>query len=136
LGCYSGAPDRSCSSPVLDLLPYLAHPIVGPAVPLAHRTLSGAHGQSGVPNRPLARATRRPLIALVTVGSGGSDSPYSPVIFSRGAFSFSREHPICRRASLGHRTVRCTTECSGLANHNHSFFNPFSLFLVMSLTLR
>jgi hypothetical protein len=40
----SGAPpDRSCSSPVLDLLPYLAHPTVGPAVPLAHRTLSGAH---------------------------------------------------------------------------------------------
>nr|ACR36582.1 unknown [Zea mays] len=40
----SGAPpDRSCSSPVLDPLPYLAHPTVGPAVPLAHRTLSGAH---------------------------------------------------------------------------------------------
>jgi hypothetical protein len=40
-------------------------------------------GQSGVPNRPLARATRRPLIALLTVGSGGSDSPDSPVNFSR-----------------------------------------------------
>jgi hypothetical protein len=40
----SGAPsDRSCSNPVLDLLPYLAHPTVEPAVPLAHRTLSGAH---------------------------------------------------------------------------------------------
>jgi hypothetical protein len=36
-------PDRSCSSPVLDLLPYLVHPTVGPAVPLAHQTLSGAH---------------------------------------------------------------------------------------------
>jgi hypothetical protein len=36
----SGAPlDRYCSSPVLDLLPYLAHPAVGPAVPLAHRTV-------------------------------------------------------------------------------------------------
>jgi hypothetical protein len=74
----SGAlPDRSCSSPVLDPLPYLAHPTVGPVVPLGHRTLSG------VPNRPLARATRRPLIAQVTVGSGGSDSPDSPVNFSR-----------------------------------------------------
>jgi hypothetical protein len=31
--------DRSCSSPVLDLLPYLVHPTVGPAVPLAHRTV-------------------------------------------------------------------------------------------------
>jgi hypothetical protein len=46
-------------------------------------------GQSGVPSRPLARATRRPLIALATVASGGSDSPDSPVIFSCGAFSFS-----------------------------------------------
>jgi hypothetical protein len=36
-------------------------------------------GQSGVPNRPLARATRHPLIALVTVGSGGSNSPDSSV---------------------------------------------------------
>jgi hypothetical protein len=36
----SGAPpDRSCSSSVLDLLPYLAHPTIGSAVPLAHRTV-------------------------------------------------------------------------------------------------
>jgi hypothetical protein len=49
-------------------------------------------GQSGVPNRPLARATRRPLIAQSTVGSGGSESPDSPV---------------------HHRTVRCTTGQSG-----------------------
>jgi hypothetical protein len=33
----SSAPlDRSCSSLVLDFLPYLVHPTVGPAVPLAH----------------------------------------------------------------------------------------------------
>jgi hypothetical protein len=56
-GQFGAPPDRSCSSPVLDLLLYLAHPTVGPEVPLAHRTLSS------VPNRPLARATRRPLIA-------------------------------------------------------------------------
>jgi hypothetical protein len=37
----SGAPpDRSCSSPVLDFLPCLAHPTVGLAVLLMHRTLS------------------------------------------------------------------------------------------------
>jgi hypothetical protein len=40
----SGAPpDRSCSCPVRDLLPYLAHPTIEPVIPLAHRTLSGAH---------------------------------------------------------------------------------------------
>jgi hypothetical protein len=31
------------SSPVPDLLPYRAHPTVGPSVPLVHGTLSGAH---------------------------------------------------------------------------------------------
>jgi hypothetical protein len=40
----SGAPsDSHCSCPVRDLLPYLAHPTVGPRGRLAHRTLSGAH---------------------------------------------------------------------------------------------
>jgi hypothetical protein len=32
-----------CSSLVRDLLPYLAHPTVGPRDRLAHQTLSGAH---------------------------------------------------------------------------------------------
>jgi hypothetical protein len=41
---------------------YRAQPTVGPWDRLAHRTLSG------VPNRPLARATRRPRIAQPTVG--------------------------------------------------------------------
>jgi hypothetical protein len=40
----SGAPpDSHCSCPVRDLLPFLAHPTVGPRGRLAHRTLSGAH---------------------------------------------------------------------------------------------
>jgi hypothetical protein len=55
---------------VPDLLPYQAQPTVGPPVPLAHRTLSVHTGQSGMTNRPLAQATRRPLIGLPTVGHG------------------------------------------------------------------
>jgi hypothetical protein len=40
----SGAPpDMNSSSPVPDLLSYQAQLTVGPPVPLAHRTLSGAH---------------------------------------------------------------------------------------------
>jgi hypothetical protein len=59
----SGAPpDSHCSSPVHDLLPYLAHPTIGPQDRLAHRTLFG------VPNRPLARTTCRALITRPTVG--------------------------------------------------------------------
>jgi hypothetical protein len=40
----SGAPtDSYCSSSVRDFFPFLAHPTVESTVPLAHRTLSGAH---------------------------------------------------------------------------------------------
>jgi hypothetical protein len=59
----SGAPpDMNSSSPVPDLLPFLAQSIVGPSVSLAHWTVSD------VTNRPLARATRRPMIVQPTVG--------------------------------------------------------------------
>jgi hypothetical protein len=44
----SGAPpDRHCSSPVRDLLPYLAHPVVGPRDRLAHRTVQCAQPTVG-----------------------------------------------------------------------------------------
>jgi hypothetical protein len=40
----SGAPpDNYCSSLVREFFPFLAHPTVELAIPLAHRTLSGAH---------------------------------------------------------------------------------------------
>jgi hypothetical protein len=40
----SGAPpDSHCSCPVRDLLPFLAHPTVGPRGQLAHWTLFSAH---------------------------------------------------------------------------------------------
>jgi hypothetical protein len=80
---------------------------------------------SGVPNRPLARATRCPLIAQLTVGherlwlTGQSGAPPdSPLIFSHDAFSFSRERRVRRRCTWAralktHRTVWCTTGQSG-----------------------
>jgi hypothetical protein len=97
----SGAPpDSYCSCPVCDLLPFLAHSTVGPRGQLPHRTLSG------VPNRPLLRATRRPrivrpIIVLATVGS-----PDSPVIFSRTPPSILESSTFHRRPA--HRTVWCT----------------------------
>jgi hypothetical protein len=72
----SGAPpDSHCSCLLRDLLSILAQTTVADSWQLAHRTLSGA------PCRPLARATRRPRIARLTVAL----------------------------AALAHRTVRCTT---------------------------
>jgi hypothetical protein len=67
----SGAPsDSHCSCPVRDLLPYLAHLTL--VLGVGWRTVhSPVHtGQSGVPIRPLLRATRRPWIAQPTVGAG------------------------------------------------------------------
>jgi hypothetical protein len=86
----SGAPpDSHCSCPVRDLLPYLAHPTVGPRGRSAHRTLSG------VPNRPLLRATRHPRIARPTIGAGdrwlighSGAPPDSPVNYSRTPLHF------------------------------------------------
>jgi hypothetical protein len=93
----SGAPpDSHCSCPVCDLLPYLAHPTVGPRGWLAHRTVYPVHtGQCGVPNRSLLRATRRPRIARPTVGAGdrwltgqSGAPPDSPVNYSRTPLRF------------------------------------------------
>jgi hypothetical protein len=70
----SGAPpDSHCSCPVRDLLPFLAHPTVGPRGQLVHRT------QSGAPCRPLVRAMRCPRIARPTVALATVGSPDSPV---------------------------------------------------------
>jgi hypothetical protein len=38
-GQLGAPPDMNNSCPASDLLPYRAHPTVGPSVPLAHRTL-------------------------------------------------------------------------------------------------
>jgi hypothetical protein len=71
-----GAPDSPVhhrtgpvACPVHDLLPIRAQLTVGATVVLAHRTLSGAHRTVRCANYPLAQATRRPLITLLTVGT-------------------------------------------------------------------
>jgi hypothetical protein len=92
-------------------------------------------GQSGVPNRPLARprvARRlrgRPLV-LAAVGS-----PDSPVNYSRTSPIFSRERPFHRRPSwrtghclVHHRTVRCARPSYRLAAQSQAF--PFSFLLL------
>jgi hypothetical protein len=60
----SGAsPDMNSTSPVPDLLPFLAKLTVAPSVPLAHRTLSGAHRTVRCDHPTVGSATCRPLIA-------------------------------------------------------------------------
>jgi hypothetical protein len=70
--------------------------------------------QSSVPNRPLVRAMRRPLIAQPTVGrkrrwlTGQSGAPPGSLVnYSRGTFSISRERWV-RRQRLGRGHWRLT----------------------------
>jgi hypothetical protein len=75
-------------------------------------------GQSGVPNRPLLRATRRPRIAQPIVGAGdrwltgpSGAPPDSPVIYSRTPSSkpesglFTRDQPSAPDTTVHHRTL-------------------------------
>jgi hypothetical protein len=141
----SGAPPHNhCSCSIRDLLLYRAHPTVAPRGWLAHRTLSG------VPNRPLLRATRRPRTAQPTVGSErlwlterSGAPPDSPVNFSRTPRSFSQEQPVHRRPAwrtghcpMHHRTVRCARLELMLAAHSQPFSNSNLLVLALFLALR
>jgi hypothetical protein len=107
----SGAPpDNHCSCPVCDLLPYLVHPTVGPRGQLAHRT------QSGVPNRLLLRATRRPRIARPTVGDGdrwltrqSGAPPDSPVNYGHTPLCFPESSRFTAGQPGAPDIVRCTT---------------------------
>jgi hypothetical protein len=76
----SGAPPGSpCSSPVRDILPFIAHPTVADLRQLAHRTLSGAHQIVRCPLPTVGAPTRRAWIARPTVGSPDSPVPHRTV---------------------------------------------------------
>jgi hypothetical protein len=89
-------PDMNSPCLVPDPLPFLAKPTIGPSVPLAHWTLSGAH--------------RTVRCDQVTVGSGH----VSPV---------DRAADRWLRASLAHRTVRCTPDSP--VNFSHGALGEF-----------
>jgi hypothetical protein len=104
-------PDSPCSCSVHDLLPFLAHPTVGPRCRLAHRTVRCAQSTVGT-------TTCHAKIARPTIGAGdrwltrqSGAPPDSPVNFSRmPLILFSRATSSPRTT---HRTVRCTTGQSG-----------------------
>jgi hypothetical protein len=133
----SGAPpDNHCSCPVRDLLPNQEHPTVGPRGRLAHRTLSG------VPNRPLLRATRRPRIAQPTVGVGdhwlteqSGAPPDSPVNYSRTPLRFPESTRFTAGQTGAPDTVRCAWPELVLAAHNQLFSFSFHLLLSLFLAL-
>jgi hypothetical protein len=115
----SGAPpDSHCSCPVRDLLPFLAHPTVGPRDRLAHRTLSGAHRTVRCPHRPLVQTTRRAKIARPTVGADDRWFTGQSGVPPDGPVNYSRTPLVLFPRAMSspwmtHRTVRCTTGQSG-----------------------
>jgi hypothetical protein len=90
-------------------------------------------GQSGVPCRPLERATRRPRIWLPTVALVAVGSPDSPMNYSRTPPKFSREWPVRRRPAwhTGHCPVCQTMLSLGCTEALSS-----NLFLFLFLALR
>jgi hypothetical protein len=85
----------------------------------------------------LVQATRRPLIALVTVGSGGSDSLDSPENFSRSVLGDFQRAMSSLLSQPGHWTLSGEPQAgAGLADLAILSSILFSLFLVMSLALR
>jgi hypothetical protein len=101
----SGAPpDNHCSCPVRDLLPFLAHPTVGPQSWFVHRTVRCT-------SWPLEQSTCRAKIVRPTIGAGdrwltgqSGAPPDSPVNYSHVApLLFPRTTSSSR---MHHRTVR------------------------------
>ena len=112
-GQSSAPPDSHCSCPVRDLLPFLAHPTVGPRDRLAHRTLSGEHRtvRCAQPTVAVGHTSPADCAADRCAGdswlTGQSDAPLdSPVNYSHVApLLFLRATSLPRTT---HRTVRCT----------------------------
>jgi hypothetical protein len=92
-------------------------------------------GQSGAPCRPLARATRRPRIAWLTVALATVGSPDSPVNYSRTSPIFSESGLFTGSWPGAPDTVRCakpswtSTAPSQVFCYSSLFF--FSLFLAL-----
>jgi hypothetical protein len=145
-----GAPDSpvhhrtgpvACS--VRDLLPNQAQLTVGATVVLAHRTLSDAHRTVRCANYPLVQATRRPLIALPTVGAvdhwltGQSGAPPdSPVNYSSTPPNYPESGLFTGVQPGAPDIVRCTIGQSGVPDWAESWLytaKPFaSLFFSSS----
>jgi hypothetical protein len=148
----SGAPlDNHCSYPVRDLLPFLAHPTVGPRGQLAHRTLSGAYRTVRCAQPTVAAGHASPADCATDRCAGDRWLTGQSGDFSSYATVDSREQHFSLETSLAHwtlsgappNTVRCTTRQFGapdqsccLAAHSQVFSNLFLFFSAMFLTLR
>jgi hypothetical protein len=92
-------------------------------------------GQSGVPNRPLLRATHCPQIARPTVGAGdrwltgqSGAPPDSPVNYSRTPLCFPKSSWFTAGQPGAPDTVRCTTGQSGVPSQSWCWLHTANSF--------
>jgi hypothetical protein len=133
----SGAPpDSHCSCPVRDLLPYLAHPTVGPRGRLAHRTVRCAHPTvaSGHAS-PVDCAADRCAGDRWLTGQSGAP-PDNPVNYSRTPLRFPESRRFTASQPGAPDTVRCVWPELVLAAHSQLFSFSFLLLLSLFLALR
>jgi hypothetical protein len=116
-----------------DFFPSAAQSTVGAWEPLAHRTLSGAHQTVRCPLPTVGSATCLAQIAQPTVGpadrwrtgqSGAHRTVWWIIAVRRRWIPESGQFA---RASLAHRTVRCTQTALALAEIRQSLSIFFSL---------
>jgi hypothetical protein len=125
----SGAPpDSHCSCLVHDLLPYLAHPTVGPWGRLAHRTVRCAQptivvGHASPADCAADRWRWRPL-AHRTVRC----PPDSPVNYSCTPLRFPESSRFTAGQPDAPDTVRCTTGQSGVPGQSWCWLHTANSF--------
>jgi hypothetical protein len=92
-------------------------------------------GQSGVPNRLLLRATRRPRIAQPTVGAGdrwltgqSGAPPDCPVNYSRTPLHFLESSQFTASQPGAPDTVRCSTGQSGVPGQSWCWLHTVNSF--------
>jgi hypothetical protein len=137
----SGAPvDMNNSCLVPDLLPYRAHPTVRPSVPLAHRTLSGAHRTVWCDQLTVGAGHASPADCAVDHWARASLTHRTVWWFLAAAPSLFPESDefVAGRAWAPDTVWWCGAPQAGasLAELSQNFSNSFPLFLAVSLALR
>jgi hypothetical protein len=130
-GQYGAPLDSYCSCLVRDLLPYLAHPTVGPRGQLAHRTVWCAQPTVSAGHASPADCTAD----LWLTGQFGAP-PNGPVNYSRTPLRFPESSRFTAGQPGAPNIVRCAWPELVLVAHSQLFSFSFPLLLSLFLALR
>jgi hypothetical protein len=109
-GQYGAPPDSHCSCPVRDLLPFLAHPTVGPQGRLVHRTVRCAQPTVAAGHASPANCTADHCAGDRWLTGQSGAPPDGPVNYSRTPPSNPESVQFIADQPSAPNTIRCTTE--------------------------